>query len=258
MLTAVFARSAAIVAGSMLLLWLLSLRLRDVSIVDAFWGTGFLLVAWTGFLSGGGGPRATLVVALTSLWGLRLSLHLLRRNLGQPEDPRYQAIRKKAGPRFPFTSLFIVFGLQGALIWIISLPLQAALTAPPGVALTPLDDLGAALFIIGLAFEAIGDRQLTRFREDPESRGKVLDTGLWRYTRHPNYFGDALLWWGLTCFALATGAWWTLLSPALMTFFLLRVSGVTLLERGLVKRRPDYQAYVARTSAFIPWFPKRG
>lgn len=258
MLTTVLLRSAGILAVSMVLLWLLSLRLRDVSIVDAFWGTGFVLVAWAGFASGDGGARPLLVASLTSLWGIRLSVHLLLRSLGHDEDPRYKAIRARVGPRFPLLSLVIVFVFQGLLIWIISLPLQVALTARAPAALTPLDGVGTAIFAVGLLFEAIGDLQLTRFRADPASRGKVLDSGLFRYTRHPNYFGDALLWWGLSCFALATGGWWTLLSPALMTFFLLRVSGVSLLERGLVKRRPEYAAYIERTSAFVPWFPKRG
>jgi steroid 5-alpha reductase family enzyme len=257
-LTLLFARSAGVLAAAMVLLWLVSLVRRDASIADPFWGTGFALVAWTGFLSGGGvGPRRLLVVALTSLWGLRLSIHLLIRNLGHGEDPRYQAMRKRAGPRFAVTSLFTVFLLQGALLWVVSLPLQAALAAPGPSALTPLDFAGSALWAVGLFFEAVGDLQLGRFRADPASPGRVLDTGLWRYTRHPNYFGDALLWWGFGCIALATGAWWALSGPALMTFLLLRVSGVTLLERGMVKRRPDYQAYVDATSAFIPWFPRR-
>jgi len=254
-LATVLYRSAALLGVVMVLLWGVSLRLRDASIVDPFWGTGFVLVAWTAFLSvGAAGARATLVVALTTLWGLRLSVHLLARNLGHGEDARYQAIRKRVGPRFPLASLVIVFLFQGVLLWGISMPLQVAITSP--APLGPLDAVGAALWAVGLFFEAVGDLQLTRFRKDPSSQGKVLDTGLWRYTRHPNYFGDALLWWGLSCFALATGAWWTLFAPALMTFLLLRVSGVTLLEKSLVHRRPEYRAYVARTSAFIPWWPR--
>ncbi len=257
-LATLMGRSAALLGAVMVLLWLVSVRLRDASIVDPFWGTGFALVAWTGLVGRAAGARPLLVAALTTLWGLRLSVHLLARNLGHGEDPRYQAIRKRVGPRFPLASLVIVFLFQGLLLWLISLPLQVAMTAPAPADLTVLAGAGAALWAVGLFCEAVGDVQLTRFRADPQSRGKVLDTGLWRYTRHPNYFGDALLWWGLSGFALATGAWWALFAPALMTFLLLRVSGVTLLERTLVLRRPEYRAYVARTSAFIPWPPRRG
>jgi steroid 5-alpha reductase family enzyme len=248
--------SAAALAGAMLLLWATSLRLRDASIVDPFWGAGFVLAAWVSHaVAGAGGVRAWLALALVTAWGLRLSLHLLRRNAGHGEDFRYAAMRQARGPRFWWVSLFTVFLLQGALLWAISLPLQAAITAagrPPGV----LEAAAVLPWAVGFLFEVLGDRQLARFKSDPASRGRVLDTGLWRYTRHPNYFGDALQWWAFGLLGLAAGAPWTLLSPALMTFLLLRVSGVALLEKDIAGRRPAYRDYVERTSAFFPWPPR--
>lgn len=240
------------------LLWLLSLRLRDVSIVDIAWGLGFVLVGWLSFFrSGGGLPRRWLLAGLVTLWGVRLAAYLARRNLGKGEDYRYQAMRRRAGPRFPLISLFLVFWLQGGLLWIISLPLQAGIAAAAPAGLTLLDGMGVVLFGLGFGCEALGDRQLARFKADPRNRGKVLDQGLWRYTRHPNYFGDFLLWWGLFLCALATGAAWSAVGPLLLTVLLLRVSGVALLERTITERRPDYAAYQARTSAFFPWPPRR-
>jgi steroid 5-alpha reductase family enzyme len=167
-------------------------------------------------------------------------------------------MREGHGARFWWVSLFTVFAFQGALLWVISLPVQVAVVAsgPPGLGVT--DALGIALWGIGFAFEAVGDAQLSRFRADPGSRGKVLDTGLWRYTRHPNYFGDALQWWGLGLLALSTGAWWALASPVLMNLLLLKVSGVTLLEKDIAGRRPGYADYVRRTNAFLPWLPRAG
>lgn len=252
------ALSAAVLAGAMVLLWLWSLPLRNASIVDAFWGSAFVVAAWTADLAGGaGGPRRALALGLVSIWGLRLSLHLLRRNAGHGEDPRYAAMRTARGPGFWWSSLFTVFLLQGALAWAISLPVQRAVLAS-ATPLGALDAAAVALWALGVGFEAVGDWQLARFRRDPASRGRVLDTGLWRYTRHPNYFGDACAWWGLGLLGVAAGHPWTLLSPALMTFLLVRVSGVALLERDIGERRPGYRAYVARTSAFVPWFPRGG
>lgn len=237
--------------------WLLSLRLKDASIVDLFWGCAFVLVAWLGYGYGAGAaPRALLLTVLVTIWGLRLSLYLARRNLGRGEDFRYQAMRRQYGARFPLLSLFIVFWFQGIIAWVVSLPLQAVHASPAPLGLTPWDYAGAALWAAGLFFEAIGDAQLARFKADPANRGKVMDQGLWRYTRHPNYFGDAVLWWGFGLFGVAVGASWTLLGPLLMTFFLRQVSGVTLLERTITQRRPEYASYMARTSAFFPWFPK--
>lgn len=248
--------SAAAVFGAMVLLWLLSLRLRDASIADPFWGAGFVLAAWVAALAeDGSGPRRAVALALVTAWGLRLSLHLLRRNLGHGEDRRYVEMRATHGERFWIVSLGTVFLLQGALLLAVSLPVLAAVTGP-ATPLGPLDLAGVLLFAFGLAFEAVADAQLARFKADPASRGRVMDRGLWRLTRHPNYFGDATLWWGLGLLGAAAGAPWTLASAALMTFLLVRVSGVALLEKDIAERRPEYRDYVARTSAFLPWFPK--
>lgn len=248
--------TGAVLSGAMLLLWVASLRLRNASIVDPFWGAAFVLAAWVSHVvAGAGGPRAWLALALVTAWGLRLSIHLLLRNAGHGEDFRYAAMRRDHGPRFWWVSLFTVFLLQGALVSAISLPLQTAITSPgrpPGA----LEAAAVLLWAVGFLFEVVGDRQLARFRADPASRGRVLDTGLWRFTRHPNYFGDALQWWAFGLLGLGAGAPWTLLSPALMTFLLLRVSGVALLEKDIAERRPAYRDYLQRTSAFFPWPPR--
>lgn len=244
--------------GLTTVVWLGSLVKRDVSIVDIFWSLGFVMLAW---LYRSQVPiesfRQTLVPVLVTLWGLRLSLYIFWRNWGQGEDYRYAAMRTKYGKSFPLLSLPIVFWLQGALFWIIAMPLlQVQISRQPG-GWTWLDALGLALFSVGLFFEAVGDLQLARFKADPANEGKVMDRGLWRYTRHPNYFGDATLWWGLGCFALATtGSLWTLVGPALMSLLIVKVSGVALLEKGLDGTKPKYRDYVRRTSAFFPWPPK--
>ncbi len=250
--------TAAALMGAMLLLWLLSLALRDASIVDVWWGLGFAMVAWIGLALGDGWePRRLLVALATSAWGLRLGGHLLWRNHGAGEDPRYAAMRRKWGRHFRWVSLATVFALQGSLQWVVSLPLQAAQSGVHPEHWTLLDGIGLALVCVGLFFETTADVQLARFRADPANAGAVMDRGLWAWSRHPNYFGDAVVWWGLFCFAAAVprGAW-TVFAPALMTFLLLRVSGVALLERHMDRRRPGYDAYKARTSAFVPWFPQ--
>ena len=244
---------AAVVGASMFALWLVSLPLRDASIVDPFWGFGFVLVAWTAALVRPGGDGRWLLVALVTIWGLRLSLHLARRNLGHGEDFRYRAMRARF-PVFPLTSLLIVFGLQGVLLWVVSLPVQLAHDDGPIL----LVILGTGVWAVGLAFESFGDAQLARFRADPANRGHVLETGLWRYTRHPNYFGDFCVWWGLYLVAAGVGApWWTIVGPIVMSVLLRRVSGVTLLEQSLARSKPGYAAYAARTSAFFPRPPRR-
>jgi len=250
------AASLGLIGFAVTLVWLASLRLRNASIVDIFWGAGFVLAAGLYFWLTPHGylPRKLLITALVSLWGLRLSLHILRRNWGQPEDFRYRKWREETGPAWWWQSYFRVFLLQGGLLWVISAPLLAAQAAAPA-RLTGLDLLGAGLWLVGFLFESIGDAQLARFKANPANRGKVMDRGLWRYTRHPNYFGDAAQWWGLFLMAAAAGGWWTVFSPLLMTVLLLRVSGVALLERSL-SARPGYAEYAARTSAFFPWFPK--
>jgi steroid 5-alpha reductase family enzyme len=245
----------AVSLSAMVLLWGLSLLLRDASIVDIWWGPGFALISLTTYaLSDGGHALAT---ALTVIWGLRLGLYLLVRNAGHGEDPRYQAMRRHHGERFPVVSLVTVFALQGTLMWFVSLPVQVANHGGPGD-LTALTTLGFVLWGVGLFFEAVGDLQLARFKADPSNQGKVMDRGLWRYTRHPNYFGDSCAWWGIWLVCLGSpGVLFTVLSPVVMTVFLLKISGVALLERSIHKRRPEYVEYQRRTSAFIPMPPKR-
>jgi len=258
-LSPVLAASAVAIATLMLCVWLASLRRRDASIVDLFWGPGFALVAWVGFTVGdGAAARRWLVALLTSLWGLRLAAHLFVRNRGRGEDRRYRAMRERHGAHFGWISLLTVFGFQGLVMWIVSLPLQQAQAQPAPAWLTPWDALGTLLFALGFAFEAVGDWQLARFKRDPANRGRVMSRGLWAWTRHPNYFGDALLWWGLFLVACATpGGGYTAVGPALMTVLLLRVSGVTLLERDLRARKAGFAEYAARTSAFFPLPPGR-
>ena len=250
--------TGAVVTLAMLTLWLLSLKLRDASIVDIFWGLGFVLIAWTAFaLSYGYRPRKLLLCSLVTIWGVRLALHLWRRNHGKPEDYRYAAMRKRHGAQFKWVSLGLVFGLQGLLMWVISLPLQLAQQSILPWGLTWADWLAVGVWLIGFLFEAVGDWQLTQFKANPQNKGRVLEHGLWRYTRHPNYFGDAVVWWGLWLFSIAVGeGFFTMLSPILMTFLLVKVTGAALLEKSLSKTKPQYQAYVARTSAFVPWWPK--
>ena len=241
------------------LLWVASLLLRDASIVDRFWGLAFLVIASAArTFSDGFDGRACLALALTAVWGIRLSIHITARNLGHGEDYRYRAMRRYWGAKFPLVSLVTVFGLQALLAWIVSLPTQAAISAQSPDHFTLLDAAGLLTWIVGFAFETLGDWQLRRFKSDPASKGRTMDRGLWRYTRHPNYFGDALLWWGLWLLAGSTGAWWTAVGPALMTFLLVRVSGVSLLEVQLRKNKPDYEAYCSRTSAFLPRPPRTG
>jgi steroid 5-alpha reductase family enzyme len=248
--------SAFLLSGGALLavalaFWLVSLVKDDVSIVDSLWSMMFLLVALVYAASTQmTGPRTVLVLVLTAAWALRLSLYITWRNHGQPEDYRYREIRRNSEPGFRFKSLYIVFGLQAFLAWVISLPLVTAVSGP--AALGPLDFAGAALWAVGVFFEAVGDWQLARFKSDPENRGKVLDTGLWRFTRHPNYFGNFTLWWGFYLIALSAGGWWTVVSPLLMSVLLLKVSGVALLEKDIGERRPEYAEYIRRTNAFIP------
>jgi steroid 5-alpha reductase family enzyme len=243
----------------MLCAWVFSLAKRDASVADIFWGLGFVLVAWLTFGRAQGYlGRKLLLVLLTTIWGLRLAIHILRRNRGKGEDPRYRAMRAQHGGAFWWVSLFTVFGLQSILLWLISLVVQVGQLAPLPDRLTWIDGLGTVIWAVGFGFEAIADRQLARFKADPYSQGQVMDRGLWAYSRHPNYFGESLLWWGIFVIGLATpGSAWTVISPLLITYLLLKVSGVTLLEKTIVETRPAYRDYIKRTSAFIPWLPRR-
>lgn len=254
----VYGIGLAVIIGLMAILWLVSLRLKNSSIVDIFWGTGFVIAGWIYFALTPDGflPRKLLVSALVTIWGMRLSIYILLRNWGKPEDFRYQKWRDESGGKWWWQSFFRVFLLQGILLWIISIPLLAAQYRALPDRLVFLDFLGVAVWLIGFYFEAAGDSHLARFRANPQNKGKILDSGVWRYTRHPNYFGDSAQWWGYYLIAAAAGGWWTVYSPILMTFLLMRVSGVVLLEKTL-SARPGYKEYAERTSAFFPWFPHK-
>ena len=244
------------IAGAMIVLWVVSVVRRDASIVDPFWAPGFLLVGsvYVAATPAEGRGRGLLTLAIVALWALRLGIHLFVRNRNEGEDPRYAAWRERHGPRFWWVSLFTVFLLQALILWVVSAPLLGAAAGRSPIG--PLDALGAGIALFGLIFEAVADRQLRAFRGRRGTDGAVLDRGLWRYSRHPNYFGNAVLWWGLWLIALSAGAAWTVVGPLIMTFLLVRVSGVTLLERRLRARRPGYEEYVRRTSSFVPLPPR--
>ena len=238
------------------LAWLYSIPKRNVSIVDGLWSLMILasLLVYV-LLSSASGGRMILVVAMVSVWAVRLSAHITVRNHGKPEDHRYRTIRNNNQPRFWLKSLYIVFGLQAVLAWLVSLPAVAAAASP--APLGWLDFAAVVLWSAGMFFEAVGDWQLSRFQRRRDSSDEVMDQGLWRYTRHPNYFGEALLWWGIWLAALSAGAWWSVISPLMMTWLLLRISGVALLEKDIAERRPAYREYIERTSAFLPAPPRR-
>lgn len=247
----VLAALAVLAAGG----WLVSLAKRDVSIVDSLWSLLVLTPALVVALRlPAPGPRAGWLLALAVLWAARLAVYLTWRNWGEPEDRRYVEIRARNEPHFQWKSLYLIFLLQAALAAVVSLPLVASLAAAraPGW----LDWAGIALCAGGLACETLADWQLARFRRAAASAERVLDRGLWRYSRHPNYFGECCVWWGFFLVALSAGAWWTVVSPLLMTVLLLRISGVSLLEKDIALRRPAYRDYVRRTSAFLPWPPR--
>jgi steroid 5-alpha reductase family enzyme len=239
------------------MLWVVSLVVRDASIVDRFWGIAFIVIAsYVSAATDGFPKRAHLVLLLTALWGVRLSVYITARNLGEAEDYRYRAMRRQWGSSFPLASLGTVFLLQGFLAWVVSLPVQVAVASVHPLHLTYTDYLGAIVWAAGFLIESVADVQLASFRGNPRNQGRVMKTGLWRYSRHPNYFGDALLWWGLWLIALSVGGWWTAIGPAVMTLLLLRVSGVAMLERKLRRSRPGYDDYVQSTSAFVPMPPR--
>lgn len=242
----------------MILLWLLSLKLKDASIVDIFWGTGFVITFWVAYLLvQNSSARILLLGGLVTLWGLRLSIHIYQRNHNKPEDFRYAKWREENGTSWWWKSFFKVFLLQGILLWIIAAPLIASQVSTPNPFKCECTDYtGVALWLVGFMFEAGGDYQLKKFKENPNNKGKLLTTGYWSVTRHPNYFGDAAQWWGFYLIAFSAGAGWTIFSPIIMTYVLLKISGVAMLEKTLKETKPDYADYIARTSAFIPWFPK--
>lgn len=251
--------SGLIILGLVTLLWLLSLMLKDSSIVDTFWGTGFVITFWTATFLAPGPMTARLILlgTVVTVWGLRLSLYIFSRNAGKDEDFRYATWRAEAGSSWWWRSFFKVFLLQGVLMWIIAVPLLAVQTGETASPFKCLDYTGAALWLVGFLFEAGGDWQLARFKADPANKGKLLTSGLWSLTRHPNYFGDAAQWWGFYLITASAGALWTIFSPIIMTFLLMRVSGVVMLEKTLKETKPGYTDYITRTSAFFPWLPSR-
>lgn len=250
--------AALTIAIIMVTTWLISVAVKNASIVDIVWGAGFAITSWVlaATLDGNSG-RQTLLAVMVGLWGSRLALYLAKRNIGHGEDWRYVAMRKKAGKKFVWSSLVTVFGLQGVLMWIVSLPVQFGNgDDTPGIG--PVAVIGVMVWLVGFLFEVVGDMQLSRFKKNPDNAGKILDTGLWSLTRHPNYFGDALLWWGIGIVGAETGSGVIgFVGPVVMTFFLMRVSGVPMLERSMSKRKPGHAEYVARTSSFFPRPPKQ-
>jgi steroid 5-alpha reductase family enzyme len=243
----------------MSVLWGISIIIKNVSIADLFWGFGFVLTAGFYFLKTDGYyPRKAILLILVAIWGLRLSLYLALRNIGKGEDFRYREFRKNYGEkRYWWISFFQTFLLQGILMWLISAPLLGAQYYGRDIPIGIMDYAGIALWITGFIFEAGGDFQLARFRADISNKGKVLDIGFWRYTRHPNYFGDSSVWWGYGCICLASGSYFPVLGSLLMTALIIKVSGVALLEKSLKDQKPQYKEYIEKTSAFLPWFPKK-
>ena len=238
--------------------WLASLAPRNVTVVDSLWGLGFVAIAWITFgLAEGYAGRRLLVAVLTTLWGLRLCAYLTWRNRGKGEDPRYGAWRRASGERFWIVSLFKVFWLQALFLWVIAVVVQIPQVPVEPAHFTLWDAAGALLWAIGFTFEAVADAQLAAFKADPANKGRVMERGLWRFSRHPNYFGESLIWWGLFLIALSVPhGIFTVVSPVIITLVLLKMTGVALTERTIVETRPAYRDYQRRTSAFIPWLPK--
>ena len=252
-----FLQASLIIWILVTLLWLLSIYLKNVSIVDIFWGFGFVVVnAFYFSLSQEFDVRKLILFFLVTIWGLRLTIYLAIRNIGKPEDYRYQQFRKDYGEkRYWWFSYFQVFLLQGALILLVSLPLWHIQTTSNSE-LNLLDFLAILTWLIGFSFEAGGDYQLYHFKKNPKNKGKVLNTGFWKYTRHPNYFGDAAVWWAYGLFSIACGSYWQVIGSIIMTLLIIKVSGVAMLERTLKTSKPEYLDYIEKTSAFIPWLPK--
>lgn len=252
-------QASLIILVSVTLLWLWSIIIKNVSIVDLFWGFSFVVVnAFYAAMTGELHARKILVLVLVTLWGLRLSIYLAFRNIGKGEDFRYREFRSKYGTeRYWWFSFFQTFLLQGVLIMIVSLPLLAANVCTHSDNLNFLDYLGILVWLFGFTFEAGGDYQLSRFKQNQKNKGKVLNTGFWKYTRHPNYFGDSAVWWAYALFSIAAGGYWQIIGSILMTFLIIKVSGVALLEKTLDNTKPQYWEYIQKTNSFFPWFPKK-
>lgn len=243
--------NAVAVVALMVPMWLLSLAFRNASIVDIVWGLGFVVIAWVTWLTAEMEHRSLLLPILVTVWGIRLSVYLGWRNIGQPEDFRYAEMRRKHGERFWRVSFYTVYLLQGTIMWVVAMPIQCAAFAKPAPGL--MAGCGVALWMLGLFFETVGDLQLARFLRNSDNSGKVMNRGLWRYTRHPNYFGDFCVWWGVFLIAVDLNApIWSVVGPIVMSIFLLKISGVTLLEKTMDQRRPGYAEYARQTNAFFP------
>lgn len=253
-----FAINLAAVTAMMVIGWLVSLASRNVTVVDSLWGLGFVLIAWITFgVADGYIGRRLLLAVLTTAWGLRLAGYLSWRNLGKGEDPRYGAWRREYGNRFWIVSLFNVFLVQALVMWVVALTVQYGQAAEHPAHLTVFDLAGAGVWLVGFVFESVADWQLARFKSDPVNQGRVMDRGLWAYSRHPNYFGEMLIWWGLFLITLSVpNSVWTIISPLTITLVLLKVTGVALTEKTILEKRPEYREYIRKTSAFVPWFPK--
>ncbi|MEM9305594.1 MAG: DUF1295 domain-containing protein, partial [Pseudomonadota bacterium] len=247
----------AAAAALMVVMWGVSLPIRNAGIIDIVWGPVFLLMALVGVSQLDRTWDATTValVAMVGAWAIRLGLHLGVRNIGKPEDFRYQLFRKQAGDAFAIRSLFTIFLLQAVLAWVVAAPIAGFLVAEPNGTLGALQWVGISLFVFGFVFETVADWQLTRFKGSPDNKGQVLDSGLWGLSRHPNYFGEAVLWWGIYLFTVGLGGELFIVGPVLITWMLMKVSGVTMLEKGLEKRRPAYREYVENTPTFFPRWP---
>ncbi|MGQ1910912.1 DUF1295 domain-containing protein [Marinifilum sp. RC60d5] len=241
------------------ILWIYSVIIRNASIVDIFWGTGFVLISfYLFFFAQSISLRKIILLTLVSIWGLRLTIHLFLRNSGKPEDFRYQKFREDYGKQsYWWISYFQVFLLQGFLMILIASPLAGVFLCGDNIPLNIFDYMAMGLWLIGFSFEAGGDFQLAKFKKNKENKGKVLSSGFWKYTRHPNYFGDSAVWWSYALFAIAAHQYWFIAGSFLMTFLIVKISGVAMLEKSLTVDKPQYREYIERTSTFFPWFPKK-
>jgi steroid 5-alpha reductase family enzyme len=255
-----FAVNLSVVAVFMTAGWGISLVRRNAAIADALWGLGFVLVAWLTFFQANGFFMRKLMLALmVTIWGMRLFVHIAGRSRGKGEDPRYAAWRAQYGQVFWLVSLYRVFLVQALFLWVIAIGVQYGQVAAQPAHMTWLDAAGFLIWLSGLIIESVADFQLRRFLSAPENRGRVMDQGLWRYSRHPNYFGESLVWWGIFVMVLSAPlGFLTIVSPLVITYTLLRLTGVTLMEETEFSDNLEYQAYIRRTSPFVPWFPDKG
>ncbi len=252
----VFLTSALLIFVAMTAMFFVALAVRDNSIIDIFYGLAYLVGCWGTYVQfGQAHPRQLLILALLTAWGLRLAIHLFFRKKGHGEDFRYAQWRREWGKTFVWRSFLQVFMLQGLVVLLVATPVLLVITAPGGP-LNWVDYLGALIWLFGFLFEAIGDWQLLMFKRRPENEGRIMRYGIWRYTRHPNYFGEATLWWGIFLIGLSAGnGIYGLLSPLLIAYLLLKVSGIPMLE-AKYEGEPEFEDYRRKTNAFFPWCPK--